>query len=131
MPKQVLIVSNPILKLIRLCQMRRIKFEALVDDIINDNKAVLDSHFNEWETCSLCSENVEFVIKLEHINEDLKYLSGDSVITPVEAAFEASVINVEDNLRKLSQTKKNELFKVFRSHYELFGYNPYSDLLQK
>ena len=130
MPKQVLVVSNPILKLIRFCQMSNVNFFELVDDIIN-NEALFDTHFNEWETCPLCITN-PFVIKLEHISEDLKYLLSRSNITHFEeAVFEVPPIDINDYLRKLSQDKKNEMFKVFRSHYELFGYNPYSDLLQK
>ena len=115
--------------------MKNLDFVALVNDIINTNTDGFDTGFNEWDTCPICSESVEtpnFVMKLEHINEDVKYLVSQKHYTYLEEhAFEAPPIDSDRYLEKLTLGTRNELFKVLRSHYELFGYDPYLDLLQK
>ena len=117
------------------------KFIEIVQNMIShdDNDdliAEMRQNFNEWEVCPLCvdkNERPSIILKLEHINEDVKCLS--KLLKPNSATDEnnhhiqSEQINFLGFVQLLNGFQKEELFNILRSHYELFGYDPFQDLL--
>ena len=145
---RILIVSHPLQKLIRMSQEDENKFIEIVQNMIShdDNDdliAEMRQNFNEWEVCPLCvdkNERPSIILKLEHINEDVKCLS--KLLKPNSATDEnnhdddadpphiqSEQINFLGFVQLLNGFQKEELFNILRSHYELFGYDPFQDLL--
>ena len=137
--ERIILVSHPLHRLIRISQANKNKFIGLVQDMITgDANDLLPNHFNEWEVCPIClmdkSQRPTIILKLERINEDLKYLSqhfvkGDNT-DDVSIKTIGKEFNPMDFVNLLTQFQREELFAILRRNYELFGYNPFQDLLK-
>ena len=141
---RILIVSHPLQKLIRMSQVDEKKFIENVQTMIShdddDLIGEMRHNFNAWEVCPLCvgkDLRPNIILKLEHINEDVKYLSrlfkpnsvGENNDDGAALHIKSEQINVLGFVELLNEFQKGELFNILRSHYELFGYDPFQDLL--
>ena len=106
--------------------------------ITGDADVMLPRHFNEWEVCPICpmdkSQRPTIILKIERIFEDLNYISqhfakGD-MTDDVSIKNIGKEFNPMDFVNLLTQFQREELFAILRRNYELFGYNPFQDLLK-
>ena len=92
----------------------------------------------------MCQEEFEpkVVIKLEHFQQDFNYLLKTMNLTMSEhlslsilkdslMALESKqyVQKLETYSKKLTISQRMDLYQILRSDYELFGYDPRTDLL--
>ena len=130
---KILVVSNPLHKLVRMSQKNVNNFIVLVNDIINDKVSFDTKRFNDWEICNICvpkQQRPNFMLKIEHCNEDLMYLFEKINVTCRNDIKPFASIDSSVYIDQLTKRQRIRLFQVLRSHYELFGYNPYEDLLK-
>ena len=98
-----------------------------------------DMILHQWQRCAICKEEVKpnFIIKLEHFQQDLEQLLKkfnsqpeffkDKVI-PQRPILEIENENLALWINQLPLSMRINIFNMYRNDFELFGYSP-SDIL--
>ena len=117
---RLLVVSHPLTNLIE--NFQKLENGANFADFVTaklENFDILPSYFG----CSICCEDLapNKIVKMETFQQDLGEIFPQ--VLPVKNQ------NILKYVQQLKHEARLELFEFFRSQYELFGYDPFLDLL--
>lgn len=145
---KVLLVQSPVQRLISAfkCQDEAANFHQFVHKLVDMNQEsdlekfrCKDMILHQWQRCAICKEEVKpnFIIKLEHFQQDLEQLLKkfnsqpeffkDKVI-PQRPILEIENENLALWINQLPLSMRINIFNMYRNDFELFGYSP-SDIL--
>ena len=136
---KILVVCHPLGKFIEIFE--KSEESGNFTDFVSSAVEHIDYFEPLWSTCSICNEELapNFIIKLEHFHKDFQYFleSLNLSLNYVDLVKNLPVKNEEEIQRKfqfyvehLSFSQRFDLYQLLRSDYELFGYNPFMDLLK-
>ncbi|XP_039250035.2 carbohydrate sulfotransferase 11-like [Styela clava] len=109
-------------------------FEEFVDSIISRPSFTYDIHWNLYESiCDPCRLQYHYIVKLETMSQDVKYVSkmtgidshlliSEKTTERVSSLEHTWKIKYRKYLEDLPIEKVKKLYKIYSKDYELFGY---------
>ncbi|XP_039250038.1 carbohydrate sulfotransferase 10-like isoform X2 [Styela clava] len=110
-------------------------FEEFVDSIINKPSTTYDTHWDLYESiCDPCRLQYNYIVKLETMSQDAKYVSkitgiDSHLLTSIKSDEKIPLLKhkwkteYQEYLESLPKDKLMKLFNIYSRDYELFGYS--------